>query len=273
MNKKLYIFGIEITDISREELINTVINMAKSCKNRRIFYVNVHALNIAYRCPRFRSLLSSADLVFNDGYGVNVASALIGKRLDNRNTPPDWIDELAKIAISNGVAFFFLGDEDFVVSKAKHIMAERHPNLRIVGIHHGFFTKNGVENNVIVSKINATSPHILFVGMGMPTQEFWIDDNIDSLNVNVYLSVGALFRWYSGIEERAPKWITDHGFEWLARLASHPVKHFKRYVIGNAIFFIRFVKTALLKHELPSTCNKPILPYCSNKCEFFKVKN
>ncbi len=183
----------------------------------------------------------------------------------------DWIDDLAKIASSNGVAFFFLGDEDFVVSKAKHIMTERHTDLQIKGIHHGFFTKNGVENDVIVSKINATSPHILFVGMGMPTQEFWIDDNIDRLNVNVYLTVGGLFRLYSGVLKRAPKWITDNGFEWLTRLASHPVKLFKRYVIGNPIFFIRFAKAALLKHDLPSTCNKPILPHCSNKCEFFSV--
>ncbi len=271
MNKKLYIFGIEIIDISRDKLLNTIIHMAKSCKKRRIFYVNVHALNIAYRCPRFHSLLSSADLVFNDGFGVNLASAFIGQRLNNRNTPPDWIDDLAEKAISYGVGFFFLGDEEIVVSKAKDVMAERHKNLRIVGIHHGFFTKNGVENNVIVSKINETSPHTLFVGMGMPTQEFWIDDNIDRLNANVYLPVGALFRWYSGVEKRAPKWITDHSFEWLARLALHPVKLFKRYVIGNTIFFIRLAKTVLFKRKVPSTCKKPILPHCSNKCEFFSV--
>jgi N-acetylglucosaminyldiphosphoundecaprenol N-acetyl-beta-D-mannosaminyltransferase len=141
--------------------------------------------------------------------------------------------------------------------------------LNIVGSHHGFFQKKGLENDSVISKINAVAPDILLVGMGMPTQEFWIDDNIDRLNAKTYIPVGAAFRWYSGIDKRAPKWVTDYGFEWLARFISHPNKFFERYGVGNPLCFIRIFKTELLKYHLPSKCNKAISSYCSDECEFF----
>ena len=139
------------------------------------------------------------------------------------------------------------------------------------GDAHGFFEKSGSENEYVVSKINTAAPHILLVGMGMPVQEFWIDENIGRLNAKVYLPVGAAFRWYCGVEKRAPKWVTDHGFEWLARLTAHPIRLFRRYAIGNPLFFIRLVKTELLKYKLSSTCNKRIMPHCSEKCEFYMM--
>ncbi len=269
--KSAEVWGINVTDLPREELVKVILTLAKNGDKRKIYYVNQHTLNIAYSCPRFRNSLSGAHLVFCDGFGVRLAAALLGQRLNHRNTPPDWIDELADIATGMDVTLFFLGDEEGVALRAANIMAERHPRLRIVGTHHGFFKKTGSENDYVVSKINAAAPHILLVGMGMPVQEFWVDENIDRLNAKVYLPIGAAFRWYSGVEKRAPRWITDHGFEWLSRLTSHPIKLFKRYVIGNQIFFMRLAKTVLLKRKVPSSCKKPILPHCSNKCEFFSV--
>jgi N-acetylglucosaminyldiphosphoundecaprenol N-acetyl-beta-D-mannosaminyltransferase len=274
MNKPISaeLWGIKVTDLPREELVKVILTLAKNKDKKKIYYINLNALNMAYSCPRFRSSLSDAHLVFCDGIGVRMAAALLGQELNHRNTPPDWLDELANIATGMGVSLFLLGDEKGVALRTARIMSDRHPRLRIVGTHHGFFEKTGSENDSVVSKINADAPHILLVGMGMPVQEFWIDENIDRLNAKVYLPVGAAFRWYSGVEKRAPRWITDNGFEWLSRLISHPIKLYKRYVIGNQIFFMRLAKTILFKRKVPSTCKKPILPHCSNKCEFFKEK-
>jgi N-acetylglucosaminyldiphosphoundecaprenol N-acetyl-beta-D-mannosaminyltransferase len=267
---KTNIFGIEVNDLSPEDLIRTIVDMAKGDTKRKVCNVNLHILNIAYCCPRFRSSLTDADLVFCDGFGALLASYLLGKRLYHRNTLPDWIDGLAEIAGSEKVSFYLLGNEEGVTLKAAQIMSDKHPDLRVMGTHHGFFSKKGPENDLMVSKINDTSPDILFVGMGVPVQEFWIDENIHRLSAKVFLSVGATFRWYSGVEKRAPRWVTDHGFEWLARLTRHPVKLFRRYVIGNPLFFARFAKTYWLKHDLPSKCDKPVMSDCSEKCLFYR---
>jgi N-acetylglucosaminyldiphosphoundecaprenol N-acetyl-beta-D-mannosaminyltransferase len=203
---------------------------------------------------------------------VRVAAALLGQRLNHRNTPPDWLDDLARIVSGVDISLFLLGDEVGVALRAAQIMLERHPRLRIVGTHHGFFEKTGSENDSLVSKINTAAPDILLVGMGMPVQEFWIDENIDRLNAKVYLTVGAAFKWYARIEKRAPRWITDNGLEWLSRLTAHPVNLFKRYVIGNPALFMRLAKTVLFKRKIPSTCKKPSLPHCSNECEFLNER-
>lgn len=246
------LFGTLITDISSHEIVRAILDVVSKGLKHRIFNVNVHALNIAYRCPRFRHSLRSADLVFCDGFGVVLAARLRGRRLRHRNTPPDWLDELAEAATAADASIFLLGDEEAVVSAMEREMREKHRELRIVGQHHGFFQKHGAENDRVIQQINEAAPDIVLVGMGMPVQEFWIDENIERLNAKVFLPVGAAFRWYSGVEKRAPKGVTDHGFEWLARFARHPIKHFRRYAIGNPLLFIRLVKTYWLGFDLPA---------------------
>ena len=262
------LFNVSVSDLSRADFIKSIVGMAKQQAKHKVYNVNINALNLAYCCMKFRQLLCHADLVFNDGYGVCVASRVVAQKLYYRHTVDDWMDELLFEANSEGLRIFLLGDEEHVVAKAADKMCKKHSGLKVVGRNHGFFTKSGAENNAVVRKINDASPDILLVGMGMPIQEFWIEDNFDRLNARVYVPVGAAFRWYCGIEKRAPRWVTDNGFEWLARLSRHPVKLFRRYVIGNPIFFVRLLKTYWFGFELPDVCNKRILPNCKEKCIF-----
>ncbi len=262
------LFGVDITDISRTGLVNSIVEMAKKDQKRKVYYVNLHGLNIAFMCPRFRTSLGEASLLFCDGFGVRLGAALVGQRLLYRNTPPDWLDELAESANSEGMALYLLGDEEGVAARAARIMAGKHPGLHIVGAHHGFFSRNGAENDNVLSRIKDAAPDILLVGMGMPVQEFWIDENLGALNAKVILSVGAAFRWYSGVEKRAPRFITDHGFEWLARFSRHPFKLFRRYILGNGLFFIRLFGTHLLGKEVSPTCRRPVMEGCQAHCDF-----
>ena len=97
----------------------------------------------------------------------------------------------------------------------------------------------------MIDAINASGATHLLVGFGMPLQEKWIADNASRLRVKTAIAVGALFRWHAGIEQRSPRWMTDYGLEWLGRLAQHPVRHFRRYVIGNPLFLARVARARL----------------------------
>jgi len=268
--KGVEIFGIRIKDISRLDLVNSVVSLAKSGEKKRVYNVNVHALNIAYCCPRFRNSLRNADILFCDGVGVIFASFFARGSLRYRNTPPDWMDDLAENVCANELSMYFCGDEEGVASEAARLMAKRHPGLDIRGTMHGFFNKYNSENEKVISRINATEPNILLVGMGMPLQEFWIDNNFAKLKANVFLPIGAGFRFYSGIEKRAPKVLTDRGLEWFTRLIAHPVHHFKRYLIGNPLFFARIIKKLVIKDEMSNGCSREIFHGCSNGCKFFQ---
>jgi N-acetylglucosaminyldiphosphoundecaprenol N-acetyl-beta-D-mannosaminyltransferase len=209
--------------------------------------VNVHCLNLTYRNRWLRDFLNNASVVFCDGAGVVLGARILGDRLPGRITPADWIERLAEIAAQRGFTLFFLGSRPGVADKAAARLRERFPNLRIAGTHHGYFDKTpgSAENEAVIQQINAARPHILFVGFGMPLQERWLADNWERLDVNVAFTCGALFDYVSGELRRSPKWMNDHGLEWLGRLIIEPRRLWRRYVIGNPLFLWRVVKQRL----------------------------
>ena len=211
----------------------------------RIYNVNVHAMNMASKHDDFRAALNAADLVFCDGYGVKLAARLVGQDIPERMAMSDWMDEFSIRTGEAGQSVFALGDEPGVAADYQQHMTSLHPAYRSAGSHHGFFEKSGLENDRVIDVINASGAKHLLVGFGMPLQERWIEQNASRLKVSVVYPVGATFRWFTGRETRAPKWITDNGLEWLSRLAHHPVKLFCRYVIGNPLFVARVLAAQL----------------------------
>ena len=96
-----------------------------------------------------------------------------------------------------------------------------------------------------LGRTNAVKPNILIVGFGTPLKERWLMENWDRIEVNVALTGGAVFDYVSGELRRAPRWMTDHGLEWLARLIIEPCRLWKRYLIGNPLFLWRVLKQRL----------------------------
>jgi N-acetylglucosaminyldiphosphoundecaprenol N-acetyl-beta-D-mannosaminyltransferase len=56
----------------------------------------------------------------------------------------------------------------------------------------------------------------------MPLQERWILDNIARIEAHVFLPLGACLDFYTDTVYRGPRWMTDHGLEWLTRLVIEP---------------------------------------------------
>ncbi|MEZ4642784.1 MAG: WecB/TagA/CpsF family glycosyltransferase [Chloroflexota bacterium] len=79
----------------------------------------------------------------------------------------------------------------------------------------------------------------------MPVQEKWLLENRENLNVNVIMTGGAVFDYVSGELQRAPKWMTDNGLEWLGRLLIEPRRLWRRYLVGNPVFLWRVLKQRL----------------------------
>ncbi len=239
------VLGIPIHPVSSADLVSHIIYWGHGERLRKVYNVNVHAMNLAADHPDFKQFLQEADLVFCDGFGVKWGAKMIGQTIPYRMTPPDWIDNFASRTATAGQSVFALGDEAGLAAEFQKSIGSRHPGYRDAGSHHGFFDKNGVENDAVLNLINHSKATHLLVGFGMPLQERWIEANASRLQVKVVLPIGALFRWYIGHETRAPRWMTDHGLEWLARLAQHPVQHFRRYAVGNPRFLFRVARARI----------------------------
>ena len=105
----------------------------------------------------------------------------------------------------------------------------------------------------MIEGINAAKPDLLIVGLGMPLQERWLADNWSSIDAGVALTAGATFDYISGELRRAPRWMTDNGLEWLGRLLLEPGRLWKRYIIGNPIFFWRVFVHDVMGRSLPGS--------------------
>jgi N-acetylglucosaminyldiphosphoundecaprenol N-acetyl-beta-D-mannosaminyltransferase len=249
--EKTFILGVRVDIISLDDLIHFIVSTVHDQKKAIVTYVNVHAINLAGEQTWFKDFLNQSQIVFCDGFGVKWAAKFLhGKKLQ-RYTPPDWFDRLAGDCTQQEISMFFLGTRQDVIERAASVMKEKFPQLNIAGVHHGFFNKEleSSENQDILSEINSVHPNILVVGFGMPSQEKWILENWDKLQVNVVIPVGAYFDYVAGDVVRAPHWMTDHGLEWLGRLIIEPRRLWKRYILGNPKFIWRvFMQKLKINH-------------------------
>jgi N-acetylglucosaminyldiphosphoundecaprenol N-acetyl-beta-D-mannosaminyltransferase len=251
--KSITLLGVHIDDQSLDGLLMQISNIISTGNRAVISYVNIHAMNIAYEQTWFREFLNQSDFVFCDGFGIMIGGLLTGNQIHHRYTPPDWIDQL--IGVDEGeYSFFFLGGQPGMAERAGTVLKRRNPHLKILGTHHGYFDKEkwSPENKLVINQINESIPNLLLVGFGMPMQERWILENFGDLKVNIVMPVGAMFDFIAGDIPRAPRWMTDHGFEWLGRLLVEPRRLWKRYLIGNPLFFWRVFIHEILGKPMPN---------------------
>jgi N-acetylglucosaminyldiphosphoundecaprenol N-acetyl-beta-D-mannosaminyltransferase len=239
------VLGVNVDGTALDGIIRQVARLVVSGGRHYVVYANVHVLNAAFHNPELRQILNQADLVYCDGAGVRVGAWLLGSRLPKRLTGADWIHDLATACQERGFSFYFLGGEPGVAAQAAEKLQEEYLGLEICGTHHGYYDHLGPENDDVVAAINRAQPDILLVGFGTPLQETWIARNIDQLDVPVVWAVGALVDFVAGKVPRAPRFMLDHGLEWLYRLLIEPGRLWKRYIIGNPLFIWRVLMQRL----------------------------
>ncbi len=175
--------------------------------------------------------------------GVVLGARLWGRRLPGRSTGADFMPRFCAELARRGRRVFLLGAREGVAAEAAAALAAAAPGLAVAGTRHGYFAAD--ESEGIVEQINAARPDVLLVGLGAPAQERWIASNLDRLQVPLVWGVGGLFDFVSGRTPRGPKWLWDHGFEWLCRLMVEPGRLWRRYLPGQARFLL-----TILKHRL-----------------------
>lgn len=207
---------------------------------RLITYVNAHCLNTASTTPAYHALLKQADLVYPDGISVVWVSRLLGAERMQKSTGADWIALFCALAAAHGWRVYILAGRPGIARAARDTLQARQPALQIVGAYDGFFTEKSEPE--ILADIAACQPHVVFVGMGTPRQEIWLERHRSAIHAPICWSVGALFDYVAGVEPRVPPWMNRLALEWLWRLGVDPVGKWKRYIFGNPLFVYRVLR-------------------------------
>lgn len=243
------ILGIRVDGVDRESLEKTILESRLNGQCRVLAYVNVNAINIARTDKRFREILNHAAVTYCDGEGVRLGGKILGWHLPPRTVLTYWIWDLLPLLQANRMSVYFLGGHEEVVRRAVDVVRGKFPSLKIAGWHHGYFAKEGEESMAVVREINAASADVLFVGFGMPLQEYWIDRHQSSLKVALVLPSGSMIDYIAGARQIAPAWMANNGLEWLQRLLHEPRRLWRRYLIGNPLYFFRILGQRLRRES------------------------
>ncbi len=243
------IFEIPIELGRPAELLERIMRwVGEDERRKRVMYVNAHVLNRSREDPALRAALEDADLVYCDGYGVRLAAKALDVEIPHRMTGADWVWDLAALCEAREASVYLLGCEPSVAALASQRLRRRHPGLRVVGTHHGYFEVGSAHDERVVEDINRRRPDILLAGMGTPKQELWVQRSAPMVDAGVLWTVGALFDYVSGRVPRAPASLSDNGLEWIFRLAIEPQRMWRRYLVGNPVFLSRVMAHARQRH-------------------------
>lgn len=157
---------------------------------------------------------------------------------------------------SQGWKHFFLGGKETVLNDLVGNMRSRFPGVNIVGWHSPPFRPlSSDEDKTLVDQINQCRPDFLWVGLGAPKQEKWIEAHLTKINVPLQIGVGAAFDFHSGHVKRAPVWMQRTGFEWLYRMLQDR-RLIKRYFSTNPVFLLLFLRDFVVFNLLKKFFNR-----------------
>jgi N-acetylglucosaminyldiphosphoundecaprenol N-acetyl-beta-D-mannosaminyltransferase len=213
---------------------------------------NSHSLYLCKREPKMREFHAMADYVLIDGMSLILLGRLAGLRLkrEHRATSLDFLPLLLPEAVRQSWRIYYLGSRPGVAEKGAEKLRAQYPGLDI-RTHDGYFNTSGSskENREVLDDIKDYSPHILFVGMGMPRQEIWILENRKDLAANVISPCGAHMDYVAGEIPTAPRWLALIYLEWLYRLVSEPRRLWYRYLV-EPLFLMMTLTHELAKQAL-----------------------
>jgi N-acetylglucosaminyldiphosphoundecaprenol N-acetyl-beta-D-mannosaminyltransferase len=199
--------------------------------------MNAQFVEIAHQEPRFADVLRRADLSVADGESLVWASRWLGQFVPERVAGADLMVRLCETAAADGNTVYFLGGSPGAASCAASRLRKDFPSLTVVGVDcppNGFLG-NPEECNRVAGRIERARPDLLFVGLGAPKQEYWIERHAH-LPAKVMMGIGGSFEFIAGFRKRAPLLVQKAGCEWLWRLCMEPRRLWKRYLVGNTIF-------------------------------------
>jgi N-acetylglucosaminyldiphosphoundecaprenol N-acetyl-beta-D-mannosaminyltransferase len=181
-------------------------------------------------------VMENAKLVTSDGMPLVWSLRRGGFDYAERVSGPDLIAPLLELASKEEMPVYFYGGSEKTATALGKAVAKEFPDLRVAGCESPpKLPLRPVVDPAVVERINSSGARVVFVGLGCPKQEFWMEAYSAHLSA-VLIGVGAAFDLTAGTLARAPLWMQRRGLEWLYRLIMEPRRLFKRYAVTNSMF-------------------------------------
>ena len=220
---KTNVLGVNYNNVTMEEALELGRQILQGDRTCYCVTPNAEMAYEALHDPDFRDLLNGAELVLPDGAGVVLGAKILKTPLKQKVAGVEFAQNMLPIMEELGSRLFLLGSKPGVAEMAAEKMLEKCPNLIICGIGDGYFK----DEEQVIRFINKTQADAVYVCLGAPKQEYFMQTHKDALNAKLLCGLGGTLDSIAGTVKRAPRWMIRLQLEWLYRLIKEP-RRFKR---------------------------------------------
>ena len=235
MSKKQQLLNTYVNNVSMSETLQEICRLVDEKKKSYVVAINVDVVMKIEDDEYLKKITDEADLTLVDGKPLIWIAKWHKHPVKEKISGSDMVPELCKVAQKKGYSIYIIGGKDGIAEQAKTNLENELPGIRIVGTYAPpfGFEKDKDELMRINNMISEVHPDIVIACFGCPKQEKWIYENYHSYNAYVSICAGATVDFLAGNVNRAPKWMANHGLEWLYRFTQEPKRLFKRYFVDD----------------------------------------
>lgn len=231
---KTDVLGVFYDNVTMQEALQIGKDLLQGEKAAYCVTPNAEMAYEALHDEAFKNLLNHADLVLPDGAGVVLGAKIIKTPLKEKVAGIEFAQNLLPILEQMGKRLYLLGSKPGIAELAAKKMLEKHPNLTICGTADGYFK----DESEVVRRVNEAKADVLYVCLGAPKQEKFMQAHQGELKVKLMIGLGGTLDGIAGTVKRAPKWMIRLQLEWLYRLIKEPKR------IGRMMRLPKFILAA-----------------------------
>ncbi len=186
-------------------------------------------LNMVSYNKAYRNVINSSMFSICDSSWVPVFIKWIYGREYKQYCGSDIFIDIVR---SRKYRMIFLGAKQAVLDALQKNIAKENPEVEGMTFHElPFCDVDGFDYPAIAELVNNDGADIVWVALGAPKQEYFMNKLAPHLNKGVCIAIGAAFNFYSGLAsapKRAPRWMVKWHLEFLHRIMIEPKKQIKR---------------------------------------------
>ena len=155
----------------------------------------------------------------------------------------DLILPILRLCADHGYRVGFFGGTPNMHTALRETLEAHVPALKVVGYWAPDRSdlSDPVRARRLTGDVRLSGAEVLFVGLGKPRQEAWIQQHGLASGARCLLAFGASADFVAGLVPRAPQLIRDSGLEWLYRLAHEPRRLGRRYLREGPVALARLL--------------------------------
>jgi N-acetylglucosaminyldiphosphoundecaprenol N-acetyl-beta-D-mannosaminyltransferase len=232
--------GVNISTLNPVSALDAFFDVAERRLGGYVVSSCTHGVVESQHDKSLLQILNDAHMNLPDGMPTVWVGRMKGVSV-SRVAAPDFVEMVMKDPRARSLRHYFYGGSpramEGIVQRVSDVLGPE----AIVGWYAPPFRKAGeMEVDAVIADIAAKRPHVIWVGLGLPKQEYWMANHSAKLPESLMIGVGAAFDWFGGTQPRAPRMVQNLGLEWLFRLVHEPKRLWGRYsqVVPRAILIM-----------------------------------